>query len=65
MPPVDFPYPPSPVNVPEGYTDYSDEYRSQQRKLTVGVVFFLLFYLIAVVSSSAQLARSTSSTRPW
>ena len=51
MPAVDFPYPSSPVDVPEGYTDYSDEYRSKQRNLTVGVVFFLLFYLIAVVST--------------
>ena len=55
---VDFPYPPSPEDVPEGYTDFSDEYRAKQRNLTIGLVCFLFFYLFAVVSSAVLAVAS-------
>ena len=55
---VDFPYPPSPEDVPEGYTDFSDEYRGKQRNLTIGLILFLFFYLFAVVSSAALAVAS-------
>ena len=58
MPKADFPYPPSPTDVPEGYTDFSEEYRSKQRNLTIGLVLFLLFYLFAVVASGTMAVAS-------
>lgn len=42
---VDFPYPPSPDDIPEGYTDFSPEYRSKQMWLLVWVYVVFMLYL--------------------
>ncbi len=41
----DVPYPPTPDEVPDGYTDYSPEYRSRQTWLLVWVYVVFMVYL--------------------
>jgi Zn-dependent protease with chaperone function len=43
------PYPPSPPDVPEGFTDYADSYTKQQNLLLAGLFVFLTFYIGAVL----------------
>ncbi len=40
----DIPYPPSPADVPDGYTDYSPSHVRRQRTLIACLVFFLVMY---------------------
>jgi len=42
---ADVPYPPSPDEVPDGYTDYSPEYRARQTWLLVWVYVVFMVYL--------------------
>src|SRR5579883_2646341 len=43
------PYPPSPADVPDGFTDYPDSYTRQQNLLLAGLFVFLVFYIGAVL----------------
>ena len=42
---LDVPYPPTPDEVPDGYTDYSPEYRAKQNWLLVWVYVVFMVYL--------------------
>src|ERR1700722_9276020 len=46
------PYPSSPTNVPEGFTDFAASYIRQQNKLLVGMLLFLIFYIFLVTFSA-------------
>jgi Zn-dependent protease with chaperone function len=43
------PYPPSPANVPDGFTDLPDSFTRQQNLLLAGLFVFLIFYVSMVV----------------
>ncbi|HEV3385544.1 MAG TPA: M48 family metalloprotease, partial [Gemmata sp.] len=43
------PYPPSPANVPEGFTDYADSFTKRQNLLLAGLFVFLIFYISMVI----------------
>src|SRR6478609_7691151 len=43
------PYPPSPADVPEGFTDYPDSFTKQQNLLLAGLFVFLIMYIAAVI----------------
>ena len=48
---VTFPYPPSPDDVPDGYTDFPHEYRSKQWTLVACMLAFLGLYLWFVLAA--------------
>jgi Zn-dependent protease with chaperone function len=41
---VEFAYPPSPERIPEGLTDFSEQYRRKQVMLLISLMIFMLFY---------------------
>ncbi|MCI0705068.1 MAG: M48 family metallopeptidase, partial [Planctomycetia bacterium] len=43
------PYPPTPPDLPEGLTDYSDSFTRQQNLLLAGLFLFLVFYIGAIL----------------
>ena len=43
------PYPPSPTDVPEGFTDYADSFTKKQNFLLAGLFVFLIFYIAMVI----------------
>ena len=57
----DVPYPPSPEEVPEGYTDYSAEYRSRQTWLLVWVYVVFMVYLGMVFASATATVWFTAA----
>ena len=52
MPAPKIPYPPSPVDVPEGLTDYADSFTRKQSQLLAGLFVFLILYIAAVIFSA-------------
>ncbi|MCU0702488.1 MAG: M48 family metallopeptidase [Fimbriiglobus sp.] len=58
---ADVPYPPSPDDVPEGYTDYSPEYRSKQNWLLVWVYVVFMVYLAMVFASGTAVVWFTAA----
>ena len=68
MPAPKIPYPPSPVDVPEGLTDYADSYTRQQNLLLAGLFVFLIFYIGAVILFAMVgvwcFASTFANTRP-
>ncbi len=49
---LDVPYPPTPDDVPDGYTDYSPEYRAKQTWLLVWVYVVFMVYLGMLFASA-------------
>lgn len=43
------PYPPSPTDVPEGFTEYADSFTRMQSRLLAGLFVFLIFYIAMVI----------------
>ena len=43
------PYPPSPTDVPEGFTDYADSFTRNQSRLLAGLFAFLIFYIAMII----------------
>jgi Zn-dependent protease with chaperone function len=43
------PYPPSPSNIPEGFTDYAETFTRKQNFLLAGLFVFLIFYIAMVI----------------
>jgi Zn-dependent protease with chaperone function len=58
---ADFPYPPTPDDVPDGYTDFPPEYRSKQTWLLVWVYVVFLVYL-GMLFGSLTLAAVSAAT---
>lgn len=62
----DVPYPPSPEVVPDGYTDYSAEYRSRQNWLLVWVYVVFMVYLGMVFTSlTATVWFTAAGIKGW
>jgi Zn-dependent protease with chaperone function len=51
---ANFPYPPSPADVPDDLTDYSPEYSSRQWTLVTCLMIFLMLYAVLVLASGAM-----------
>lgn len=60
------PYPPSPDEVPDGYTDYSSEYRSRQTWLLVWVyVVFMVYLGMLFASLTATVWFTAAGFKGW
>lgn len=57
----DYPYPPTPDDVPDGYTDFSPEYRSRQTWLLVWVYVVFLLYVAMLEASLMGVVLSVAS----
>ncbi len=57
----DYPYPPTPDDVPDGYTDFSPEYRSRQTWLLVWVYAVFLLYVAMLEASLMAVLLSVLS----
>jgi Zn-dependent protease with chaperone function len=63
---LDVPYPPSPDEVPDGYTDYSSEYRSRQNWLLVWVyVVFMVYLGMLFASATATVWLVAAGFKGW
>jgi Zn-dependent protease with chaperone function len=63
---LDVPYPPSPDQVPDGYTDYSTEYRSRQNWLLVWVyVVFMVYLGMLFASATATVWLVAAGFKGW